>query len=57
MSGNHEIHFIDVLGEPVDDPADGGRVEEGHRWGQDVLQHLLVQLQIMASEWNPIQQT
>ena len=37
------VHDVHVLGEPVDDPAEGRRVEEGHRRAHYVGQHVRVE--------------
>ena len=42
MGGNHEINFIHVFGEAVDDAPHGGGVEEGHGGGQDTAEEVPV---------------
>ena len=46
MSRNHEVHFINVLGKPVYDPAYRCCVKKGHGWHQNVFQQLFVQLKM-----------
>ena len=36
------VESVDVLGEPVDDPAEGSGVKEGHRGLEDVSQQVEV---------------
>ncbi len=41
---NRDIHDVHVLGEPVQDPAKGSGVEEGHLGVEDAFEHAGVQL-------------
>ena len=43
VHGNRDVDDVDVLGEPVQDPAERCRVEEGHRGAYDSHEHVGVE--------------
>jgi len=46
VSRNHQIYFVNVFRESVNDSTDRSGVKKCHRRQQNVFQHFLVQLKV-----------